>query len=105
MVEESNQRWCSDGFEIACDNGEVVTGVFMKDCCDREIIAWRAWIGRGLAGEPVRDMMIEAVETRFGSTDGRTITVEFLSDNGGAFRASKRTPWRMNWHQAGAYAG
>lgn len=39
MVEESNQRWCSDGFEIACDNGEVVTGVFMKDCCDREIIA------------------------------------------------------------------
>jgi transposase InsO family protein len=43
MVDESNQRWCSDSFEIACDNGEVVTGVFMKDCCDREIIAWRAW--------------------------------------------------------------
>lgn len=43
MVDESNQRWCSDGFEIACDNGEVVTGVFMKDCCDREIIAWPAW--------------------------------------------------------------
>lgn len=86
-VEESNQRWCSDGFEIACDNGDVVTGVFMKDCCDREIIAWRAWIGRGLPGEPVRDMMIEAVETRFGSTDERAVTLEFLSDNGGAFRA------------------
>jgi transposase InsO family protein len=86
-VEESNQRWCSDGFEIACDNGDVVTGVFMKDCCDREIIAWRAWIGRGLPGEPVRDMMIEAVEARFGSTDERAITLEFLSDNGGAFRA------------------
>lgn len=41
-VDEPNQRWCSDGFEIACDNGEVVNGVFMKDCCDREIIAWRA---------------------------------------------------------------
>jgi transposase InsO family protein len=52
----------------------------MKDCCDREIIAWRAWIGRGLPGEPVRDMMIEAIEARFGSTDERTITVEFLSD-------------------------
>lgn len=63
-VEESNQRWCSDGFEIACDDGDVVTGVLMKDCCDREIIAWRAWIGRGLPGEPVRDMMIEAVEAR-----------------------------------------
>lgn len=49
-VDEPNQRWCSDGFEIACDNGEVVTGVFKKDCCDREIIAWRAWAERGLPG-------------------------------------------------------
>ena len=65
-VDEPNQRWCSDGFEIACDNGEVVTGVFMKDCCDREIIAWRAWAERGLPGEPVRDMLVEAVEARFG---------------------------------------
>jgi transposase InsO family protein len=32
-------------------------------------------------------MLIEAVETRFGSTDERAITVEFLNDNGGAFRA------------------
>jgi hypothetical protein len=28
-VAEPNIRWCSDGFEIAWDNGEVVTGVFM----------------------------------------------------------------------------
>jgi putative transposase len=35
-------RWCPDGFEIAGDNGWVVTGTFTKDCCDREIIAWRA---------------------------------------------------------------
>jgi putative transposase len=86
-VEDSNQRWCSDGFEIGCDNGDVVTSASMKDCCDREIIAWRAWIGRGLPGEPLRDMMIEAVEARFGSTDQRAITLEFLSDNCGAFRA------------------
>lgn len=59
----------------------------MKDYCDHEIIAWRAWIGRGLPGELVRCMMIEAVEARFGSTDERAITVEFLSDNGGAVRA------------------
>jgi transposase InsO family protein len=82
MVEESNQRWCSDGFEIACDNGEVVTGVFMKDCRDRETIAWRAWIGLGLPGEPVRDMIIDAVEMHFGSTDERAITAELLIDNG-----------------------
>lgn len=63
--------------------------MFMKDCCDREIIAWRAWIGRGLPGEPVRDMMVEAVEARFGAADERVVTVEFLSDNGGAFRANE----------------
>lgn len=56
-VAEPNRRWCSDEFEFACDNGEVVTGVFMKDCCDREIIAWRAWAERGLPGKPVRDML------------------------------------------------
>ena len=39
VVDEPNQRWCWDGFEITCANGEVVTGVFMKDCCDSEIIA------------------------------------------------------------------
>jgi len=86
-VGASNQRWCSDGFEIACDNGEVVTGVFMKDCCDREIIAWRAWAARGLPGEPVRDMMIEAVEARFGQASTGSAKLEFLSDNGGAYRA------------------
>ena len=86
-VAESNQRWCSDGFEIACDNGEVVTGVFMKDCCDREIIAWRAWAERGLPGEPVRDMLVEAVEARFGQASVGSAKLEFLSDNGGAYRA------------------
>jgi len=87
-VQESNRRWCSDGFEIGCDNGDVVTGVFLKDCCDREIISWRAWSSRGLPGEPVRDMLVEGVEARFGEAKVHSsIELEFLSDNGGAFRA------------------
>jgi putative transposase len=87
-VQESNRRWCSDGFEIGCDNGDVVTGVFLKDCCDREIISWRAWSSRGLPGEPVRDMLIEGVEARFGEAKVHSgIELEFLSDNGSAFRA------------------
>ena len=86
-VSESNMRWCSDGFEIACENGQVVTGTFTKDCCDREIIAWRAWSGRGLPGEPVREMLIEAVETRFGTVEACSGELQFLSDNGGAYRA------------------
>lgn len=86
-VSESNTRWCSDGFEIACENGQVVTGTFTKDCCDREIIAWRAWSGRGLPGEPVREMLIEAVEARFGNVEACSGDLQFLSDNGGAYRA------------------
>ena len=38
-VANSNQRWCSDGFEIKCDSGQTVTATFAKDCCDREILA------------------------------------------------------------------
>ncbi|BCL10166.1 transposase InsD for insertion element IS2 [Escherichia coli] len=26
-VKESNQRWCSDGFEFCCDNGETACHV------------------------------------------------------------------------------
>jgi len=43
--------------------------------------------GRGLPGEPVRDMLVEAVEKRFGNVDAVGLTLEFLSDNGGAYRA------------------
>jgi putative transposase len=41
-VQRSDMRWCSDGFEIKCDSGETVTATFAKDCCDREVMAWRA---------------------------------------------------------------
>ena len=84
-------RWCSDGFEIKCDSGQTVTATFTKDCCDREILAFRAWEGEGLPGEPVREMLIEAVEKRFGDIDRipKTHTLEFISDNGGAYIAAK----------------
>ena len=88
-VEASNTRWCSDGFEIRCDSGQVVTATFAKDCCDREVMAWRAWVGKGLPGEPVRDMLIEAVEKRLGGVDAIPAqhALEFLTDNGGAYIA------------------
>lgn len=58
-VQHSNKRWCSDGFEIKCDSGQTVKATFAKDCCDRAVMAWRAWEGKGLPGEPVREMLIE----------------------------------------------
>ena len=84
-------RWCSDGFEILCDSGETVTATSAKDCCNREVTAWRAWEGKGLPGEPVREMLIEAVENRFGDVDAVPADhrIEFLSDNGGAYIADE----------------
>jgi putative transposase len=48
-VAQSNLRWCSDGFEITCDNAEKVRVAFALDCCDREAseaeneYAWGLW--------------------------------------------------------------
>ncbi len=88
-VGRSDLRWCSDGLEIKCDSGQTVTATFAKDCCDREIMAWRAWEGKGLPGEPVREMLIEAVEKRFGAVEAVPADrrLEFLTDNGGAYIA------------------
>ena len=88
-VATSDTRWCSDGFEIKCDSGQTVTATFAKDCCDREVLAFRAWEGKGLPGEPVREMLIEAVEKRFGTVEAVPAghVLEFLSDNGGAYIA------------------
>ena len=88
-VQASDKRWCSDGFEIKCDSGQTVTATFAKDCCDREIMAFRAWEGKGLPGEPVREMLIEAVEKRFGAVEAvpTGYQLQFLSDNGSAYIA------------------
>lgn len=82
----SNLRWCSDGFEFTCWNGEVVRGAFIIDAHDREIIAWRAVANAGISGSDVRDIMLEAVETRFGGMRA-PMPVEMLSDNGSAYTA------------------
>jgi transposase InsO family protein len=82
----SNLRWCSDGFEFTCWNGEVVRGAFIIDAHDREIIAWRAVANAGISGSDVRDIMLEAVETRFGGMRA-PVPVEMLSDNGSAYTA------------------
>ena len=51
-VAESDMRWCSDGFEFGCDNGEKLRVTFALDCCDREAIDWAASTGgHRLGGE------------------------------------------------------
>ena len=84
-VGQSNRRWCSDGFEIACGNRERVRVAFALDCCDREAMSWIATTG-GISGDMVRDLMVEAVETRF---DGKAPAqpIEWLTDNGSPYVA------------------
>ena len=87
-VTRSNLRWCSDGFELACDNGEKVRVAFALDCCDREAMAYVATT-EGIKGEDVRDLMIASVESRFGQIDRLPRTIEWLSDNGSGYIAKE----------------
>jgi transposase InsO family protein len=41
-VDARNTRWCSDGLEIGCDNGERVRVAFALDCCDRQAMSFVA---------------------------------------------------------------
>jgi putative transposase len=85
-VERSHLRWCSDGFEIGCDNGEKVRVAFALDCCDREVLGPVATT-EGIKGEDVQDLMITAVEYRFGPVTRLPQTIEWLSDNGSGYIA------------------
>lgn len=85
MTLHSNTRWCSDGFEIKCFNGEKVYVAFVLDCCDREAISF---VGstRPLMAEDIQALMIDSVEKRFGGHRANRM-IEFLSDRGSIYRA------------------
>lgn len=80
---KSDLRWASDGFEISCWNGEVVRVIFAIDTCDREILAWEGTTG-GFTGEMARNLMLMAVESRFGAYEAPH-AVEWLTDNGSCY--------------------
>jgi transposase InsO family protein len=81
----SNQRWAADVFEIPCWNGEAVRVAFAIDTHDREVLAWAA-SPRGIGGIAVRDLMLLALERRFGTLVAPQ-PVEWLADNGSCFTA------------------
>jgi putative transposase len=80
----SNERWCSDGLEIACWNGELVQVAFALDCHDREAIAHVA-VPRDLVGTDIQQLMRAAVAARFGERTDHPI--QWLSDNGSIYTA------------------
>ena len=65
-VDESDTRCCSDSLELSCDDGERVRVAFALDCCDREVMSWVATT-KGIDAALVGDLMIQAVENRFGA--------------------------------------
>jgi len=86
IVMRSHLRWCSDGFEFTFWDGDIVRGAFIIDAHDREIITWRAVVNAGISGSDIRDIMLEAVERRFGVHRAPKI-IEMLSDNGAPYIA------------------
>ncbi len=86
MTTRSNRRWCSDAFEIACWSRERLRVAFSMDCCDREVLSHVGTTG-GIDGDMVRDLMVEAIESRFGPVERLPHRIEWLSDNGPAYIA------------------
>lgn len=85
-VAERNIRWCSDGLEIGCDNGQKVRVAFALDCCDREAMGYVATTA-GITADDVQDLMVASVEHRFGQVNQLPGPIEWLTDNGSCYTA------------------
>ena len=94
-AERRNCHWCSDGFEIGCDNGERLRAAFLLDCCD--LLRHHP---RPISGEDVRELMVAAVEHRFGS-NRLPVTIEWLSVTAAATSpATSAASPTLSHHQA-----
>lgn len=87
VTESSDQRWCSDGFELSCQNGEKVRAIFVLDCCDREVISIVASTG-GYTADMAQSALLGAIENRFGTQEAPH-WIEWLTDNGSCFIAKE----------------
>jgi transposase InsO family protein len=77
---------------------------FALDCCDREAMSLLATTG-GIAGENVRDLMVAAVEYRFGQVNRLPVTIVWLSDKAAATSpANASVIWRANHSAVGLQA-
>jgi len=95
-VEKSDQRYCSDGFKIGCDNGEKSWVTFSLDCCDWQAIAFGAATA-GISGELLRDVMVQTMLTRFGAMEQMpTSATQWLTDNGSAYIAKDTRQFASN---------
>lgn len=88
LTPKPNQRWCSDGFEIVCWNGERVRVAFSLDTCDREVMSFLGTT-EGISAERICDLIADSVASRFGFVDRVPQPIEWLTDNGSAYTAEE----------------
>jgi putative transposase len=72
--------------EIRCYNGEKVYVAFALDCCDREAFAYVART-EPLCAADIEELMLKAVENRFGTALRCPREIQWLSDRGSIYRA------------------
>jgi transposase InsO family protein len=87
VVDRSNLRWCCDGFEIGCDDGEKLRVAFALDCCGRKAMGFIATT-ESFKGEDVQDLMIAAVDARFGQVSRLPHVIGWLSDSRSGYIAA-----------------
>jgi hypothetical protein len=73
------KNWCSDAFEIGCDNGEKVRVALALDCCDREAISWVATTGGMKADGPAAGQLpgstpLQNLELRWAARSSHPLT-------------------------------
>jgi putative transposase len=92
----SNQRWCSDGFNIKCWNGETVRVAFALDCHDREAIEQVA-ATRDLNGHDIRLLLDWALWSRFGERTLKSpVEIQTLGQRRRALRLDRDRPLRSD---------
>jgi putative transposase len=88
---DSNQRWCGDGLNIRCWNGDLVRVAFTLDCHDREVVGHVA-VPRALNGSDAQLLLDRSIWGRFGEVTLKTpIEIEWLTDNDGIFTSLEST--------------
>ena len=78
IVMRSNLRWCSDGFEIGCWNGDSSGSTHYIDAHDRERSHGMLSSDR-VSGGMIRHMLLEAVESGSASSSRRRRNSDHMS--------------------------
>ena len=86
-VDARNTRWCSDGLEMAATTASACAwpSPRLLRPGGHELRGTTS----GITGEDVRDLMVAAVEHRFGPVNRLPVEIEWLTDNGSCYLARR----------------